>query len=152
MNFHIREAKQAEAGELSELALRSKAMWGYSSEFIEACRDELTVKGIGEPELWCFVVESEEGIAGFYSLSIDEDQAELEAMFVEPEMTGNKLGKLLLEHAKGVALQSGCRTLVIESDPYAAGFYENSGAKRVGEVPSGSIPGRVLPKYEVRLN
>lgn len=39
----IRLARVTEAEILSDLALRSKAHWGYDAEFIEACRDELTV-------------------------------------------------------------------------------------------------------------
>ena len=32
----------AEAGHLGDLALRSKAHWGYSEAFLEACRAELS--------------------------------------------------------------------------------------------------------------
>ena len=32
-----------EADRLSDLAFRSKAHWGYSPEFMEACREELRV-------------------------------------------------------------------------------------------------------------
>ncbi|CAH8245865.1 hypothetical protein WJ0W_003100 [Paenibacillus melissococcoides] len=39
----IRKAKPDEAGYLSGLAFRSKAYWGYSHDFMEACRDSLTV-------------------------------------------------------------------------------------------------------------
>jgi hypothetical protein len=37
------------------------------------------------------------------------------------------------------------------ADPNAAGFYERSGAVRVGEAPSDAVPGRRLPLYEIRL-
>ena len=37
----LRPARVDEAGLLSDLALRSKAHWGYSPEFIERCRTEL---------------------------------------------------------------------------------------------------------------
>lgn len=38
----IRPARAGEARLLSELALRSKAHWGYSKEFLEAVRAELS--------------------------------------------------------------------------------------------------------------
>jgi hypothetical protein len=39
----IRQAIFGEGQLLSDLAFRSKAYWGYSSEFMEACQAELTV-------------------------------------------------------------------------------------------------------------
>ncbi|ASJ57233.1 hypothetical protein BP422_29235 [Brevibacillus formosus] len=41
--MNIRRGKGLEASELSELAYRSKAYWGHSDEFMEACRDDLTL-------------------------------------------------------------------------------------------------------------
>jgi len=43
MTIIIRDAVPDEAVLLSDLAMRSKAYWGYSIEFMEACRQELTV-------------------------------------------------------------------------------------------------------------
>jgi hypothetical protein len=40
----IRKARPDEAGELTELALRSKAHWGYDEAFMASCREELTVR------------------------------------------------------------------------------------------------------------
>ena len=37
----------------------------------------------------------------------------------------------------------------LESDPNAAGFYARMGARRVGEVPSKAMAGRMLPVFEV---
>lgn len=39
----VREAVVSEANELSQLALHSKATWGYSEKFILACKEELTI-------------------------------------------------------------------------------------------------------------
>jgi hypothetical protein len=39
----IRAAHGGELEALSALAMRSKAHWGYSAAFMQACRDELTV-------------------------------------------------------------------------------------------------------------
>jgi len=37
MDIVIRNARQDEATELSGLAMRAKAYWGYSHEFMDAC-------------------------------------------------------------------------------------------------------------------
>jgi hypothetical protein len=52
----------------------------------------------------------------------------------------------------GVAAASGYRSLFIESDPNAAGFYEKMGGQLVGHRPVPSIPGRKLPLYRIFLD
>ncbi|MGH7506358.1 MAG: hypothetical protein ACRELX_11935, partial [Longimicrobiales bacterium] len=39
----IRDARSDDAGRLTALALRSKAVWGYDAVFMERCRPLLTV-------------------------------------------------------------------------------------------------------------
>ena len=39
----MRPAAPSQAAFLSDLALRSKACWGYDPAFLSACRDELTI-------------------------------------------------------------------------------------------------------------
>jgi len=43
MTIIIRDAVPDEAVFLNDLAMRFKAYWGDSDEFLEACREELTV-------------------------------------------------------------------------------------------------------------
>ena len=50
-----------------------------------------------------------------------------------------------------IAREAGYTSLLIEADPNAVGFYEAMGADRIGEVPSGSLPGRTLPLLVFRL-
>jgi hypothetical protein len=40
----LREPTVEELPVLSALCLRSKAMWGYDNNFMEACRGELTIE------------------------------------------------------------------------------------------------------------
>ena len=51
MNIKIRNAVVSEAKLLSDLAMRSKAYWGYSKEFMEKCRAEFVCAAdrYGEP-------------------------------------------------------------------------------------------------------
>jgi len=41
-DIHVRAARLDDASDLSALAWRSKAYWGYEQSFLNACRDELT--------------------------------------------------------------------------------------------------------------
>ena len=53
--------------------------------------------------------------------------------------------------AAKTAREAGATALVIGADPRAAGFYRRMGAVEAGVVPSGSIPGRMLPLLKLRL-
>jgi hypothetical protein len=75
----------------------------------------------------------------------------LEDLFVEPDAIGTGVGAALFRHAVRRAASGGTTVLSIDADPNAAGFYVAMGAVRVGESPSASIPGRVLPRLEVRV-
>lgn len=140
---------------LSELAIRSKAHWGYSPAFIADCREELTYSRAQlEGTDYTFAVAERFGEAvGFYALGrVSAAEVELEALFVEPAHIGTGVGRALLAHAVAEAVRRGAATLVIQSDPNAAAFYEAAGCVRVGARESTSIPGRRLPLYSLRLD
>jgi GNAT superfamily N-acetyltransferase len=109
-----------------------------------ACRAELTVN-VTDLERVRIRVVDDERILGFHGVEGDD----LTWMFVAPAAMGRGIGAGLFADACSVARAAGIRVLRIEADPFAAGFYEHMGARRVGEVPSGSIPGRVLPLYTI---
>src|ERR1700754_4401778 len=99
----IRPARIDEARLLSDLALRSKAHWGYSPEFIERCRTELSYseEQLLAEHMRFFVLESAQRVVGFYALErLSRTEIELEAMFIEPAFIGHGFGRLLIEHAK----------------------------------------------------
>ena len=66
-------------------------------------------------------------------------------------LIGSGVGAALMTHATAEAKRHGATTLRIESDPNAEAFYLRMGAKRVGEVPSGTEPGRLLPLLQLVL-
>jgi GNAT superfamily N-acetyltransferase len=143
----IRRARPDEAAAISALALRSKAHWGYDEDFLEACRAELTYRPDGVRNEPFYVAEDEEGaLAGFYRLSGTPPEGELAALFVEPHRIGTGLGGQLLRHALAQARRQGMEVLWLEADPGAEPFYAHAGFVRVGVSPSGSVPGRVLPR------
>ncbi len=151
----IREAWPAEAGALSALALRSKAYWGYAPDFLEACRNELTVDGsrIGSASYCCFVALEVDAIVGFYTLErVSAGIWELDALFVEPARIGTGIGRSLLQHALRILSQRGATRLVIQGDPNATDFYTAVGARQVGTRESSSIPGRLLPLFEIDID
>jgi len=154
MDIVIRNARRNEASELSGLAMRSKAYWGYSREFMDACREELSVpQGHLENDRFCYVVAEHHGvIVGYYALErLSAAEFELEALFVEPRHIGSGIGRALITHAKKRAETAGGHTLVIQGDPNAENFYRAAGGKLTGRRESASIPGRFLPIFEICL-
>jgi GNAT superfamily N-acetyltransferase len=148
----IRAARPDEVSFLSELAFRSKAHWGYSSDFMEACREELSLDAADLEHDVVFALESDEVVLGFYALEpISEVEIELGFLFVEPGEVGRGLGRRLLAHACEEARRRGYDRVVIQSDPNAAAFYESCGARVVGVKASASIANRSLPLLEIVL-
>jgi len=150
----IRPARPEEAERLSRLALRSKAHWGYSPEFLDACAGELSCspRQIASPRFRFAVAEAETAVVGFYALELlSNDELELDALFVEPSHIGSGIGRTLMDHAKRTASELGADRLVIVSDPHADAFYRAAGGVRTGRRESGSVPGRFLPVFTVRL-
>ena len=147
----IRRARPEEAGALSALALRSKALWGYSPEFLERCRAELTLRPEEVEPFRAHVATEGGAVLGLFTVRGEPPEGALDALYVEPQATGRGVGRALLVEAMQVARDLGFHALLIHSDPHAEAFYLRHGATRVGEVPSGSIPGRVLPLLRLAL-
>jgi len=147
----IRAPHEDELELLSALCLRSKAVWGYDEAFMAACRDELTVT-LDDLHSWQMqLAEDAEGIVGVAQVTLDGDEADLSKLFVDPARLRAGVGRVLFDWAVETARSLGARRMIIEADPDAVDFYRSMGARKVGSAPSGSIPGRVLPRLHLDL-
>jgi len=89
----VRRVRPGEHPALTELALRSKAHWGYPPDLLEAWRTDLTVPADGD-EVW--VVDGDDGTpAGVLVL----DDGEVDMLFVDPAAMGRGIGRALWDHA-----------------------------------------------------
>ena len=147
----LRSARASEAAVISDLAFRSKSHWQYTPEQLWAFRDELTITCDQLSEKRAHVAEEVGAIVGFFTLvSLSDEEAELEHIFVDPAELTRRIGSQLFRHACGLARASGAKTLVIQSDANAAGFYHALGAIPEREIPS-SMPGRKIPYFTYAL-
>lgn len=144
--FHIKPGDPALAAQFTTLVRAAKAHWGYPEEWMQTWQTDLTVLPEEVEKELFFYVEQEGRICGLYGLftSSEEDEIELEHLWIEPEFIGNGLGGKLFHHALQTAREQQAKQIRILSDPHAEAFYLHMGAKREGEKPS-AIPGRVLP-------
>jgi len=155
--FKLRLARAEETECLTELALRSKAHWGYDADFMARCRDELTVRPEDIESEVVIAAEAKGAVVGFGCLSVLEEEGpagpegEIWHFFVEPSAMGTGLGRSLMERLFAEARDLGLKRLRVDSDPGAQGFYERMGFVYQGEVSSGSIVGRTLPHLRITL-
>lgn len=122
---------------------------------MRACRDELTLTPAqlaATPARYA-VARLDGALAGYGGIEpVATVTWELEALFVEPALIGRGVGKRLFVHLAMLAAARGARTLRIQSDPNAAGFYARVGAVRAGELESAIVRGRMLPLFELDLS
>ena len=151
MPLTIRTPRVDELRCLSDLCFRSKAVWGYDEEFMEACRGELSLEPRDLQLTPIAVAECDGKPIGVAQVKVVDDEADLLKLFVEPAALHSGIGKALFVWATDVAKKLGATRLTIDADPDAAEFYRRMGAYDIGQAPSGSVPGRMLPKLAMNL-
>ena len=149
--IQLRDARQDELPALSELCLRSKAVWGYDDAFMTACRTELTLRPDELQSTYLQVAVRDSTVVGLAQVKVADTDADLLKLFVEPALLRSGVGRLLFEWATARARGLGAVRMIIEADPGAAPFYERMGARHAGLAPSQSIPGRMLPCMQMDL-
>ena len=117
---------------LSEVAFAAKQHWGYSVEWMEAWREELTATPEYLHAQPVYVATEEGRIAGFFGLKSAADGHHLEHLWLLPAFIGRGLGRALFGEAVQQARPAGATELRIKSDPNAEGFYLKMGAVRTG--------------------
>ncbi|NNC38099.1 MAG: GNAT family N-acetyltransferase [Acidimicrobiales bacterium] len=147
----IRYVQKGEAKAITNLKMRSKASNGYSPEFMDACRDELSVSEGDFETLEIWVAERDHAIVGMLDIRFEDARCILEALFIDPEIKSAGIGRLMFEKCEQRCREAGASLIEVDSDPEAQAFYEKMGMIKTGEIPSGSIAGRFLPRLEKHL-
>jgi len=151
-DVRLRPARPGEEDALSELCVKSKAVWGYDAGFLETVAPYLRVTAEAIHEGRATVAESDEGeVLGVCQIEPGSDKGTLDLLFISPTAIGKGVGHLLFEHAKDLLRARGETVMTILSDPYAEPAYLHMGAKRVAMRPSDVFNGRELPWLEVEL-
>lgn len=148
----IRLVNPKEADVLTQIALSAKAHWGYPERWMEIWTPQLTFSPeyFEENESWVAIMENRP--IAFYTLQDKDGIAWIENLWVLPEYMGQGVGKQLFLDTISRARGMGYKTLQLEADPNAVGFYEKMGMHKIGER-IGEVEGwpRVLPVMEMDL-
>ena len=147
----LRPALPGEAEILTELCLRSKAVWGYDAAFMAACRTELTITARDFAASRVQVSVQDGRIIAMAQLAQHGRIADIDKLFVDPAILRSGAGRALFAWCVETARAAGAVAITVVADPDAAGFYRRMGMQDDGTVPSGSIPGRKLPKLHLGL-
>ena len=92
-----------------------------------------------------FVAARGQTILGFAAVLPREDgDAELDALFVEPDAWRQGIGRLLVEHCSEVARTRGSAALHVVGNPHAEDFYRSCGFERFGTVATRFGDGQLL--------
>lgn len=148
--MNIRQATKDEAATLTRIAYDAKKHWGYPEHWMQRWNDDLTITEEFIAANHVYVAEDGDQVSGFYALTIRDQKAELEHMWVAPDLIGTGVGKALFLAAMEKAVELKVRSVEISSDPNAEGFYQKMGAYRIGETTS-EVDGepRVLPRLSI---
>jgi len=138
-DLHIRLAKPEEQEALEELQRRASLALGEYNEQLEANPDaiELPLAQIERGEV--IVAELDGRIAGFAAVLIDADAAELDGLFVEPDLWRQGIGAALIEEATHESRRRGLALMVV-ANPSAKEFYERCGFTLEGEAETSFGP------------
>ncbi len=152
MTMRLRAASMQDCIALTDVVFRSKQSNGYDDAFMDACREELCITSdtLAEGQLW--VAEDAGALLGCAALRARSDtEGEVFLFFVDPNMQGRGIGRMLWSTIFRLAHERGFKTLVLDADPNAVGFYAKQGFVEIGASPSGSLKGRTLPKMQLTL-
>lgn len=148
----IRRARSDDNERLTQIALSAKRHWGYPERWMEIWSPQLTFtpEYFQENESW--VAEIDGDPIAFYTLQDRDGIVWIENLWVMPEYIGKGIGQELFLHAIEMARQRGYKSLQLEADPNAMGFYEKMGMRKIGERHS-EVDGqpRILPLMEMTL-
>ena len=129
----FRLAKVAEQQELEDLQRRASLALEEYRDQLEAEPDavELPVKQIADGAV--IVAEQEAHPVGFAVVLIDDEVAELDGLFVEPQHWREGIGSALVDIAVHEARRQGL-SMTVTASPSAQGFYEKCGFTVEGEA------------------
>ena len=132
--MQIVRAQPQDADALTAIAHAAKRHWGYPESWIASWRDILTMRPEFIAANVAYGAVEDDRAVGFYLLTTESDGMHLDHLWIAPHAMGRGIGRALFEHAIEQARKLGQRTLKIEADPNAEGFYTRMGARRIGET------------------
>lgn len=147
----INLAYSCDCEELTNLATRSEAYWGYDSNYMDRFKEIYKVDKEFIKNNPTYIIKENEDIVGFYGILVSEKENSLEYFFIEPKRIGKGYGRLLWNHAIDICRKLNIKEFEIVTSPQAKEFYIKMGAKLQGEVESLVAKGRIIPRLAYKV-
>jgi GNAT superfamily N-acetyltransferase len=154
MTTTIRPATRADVPRILKF-IRALADFERMPEAVTATEESLEREGFGpNPFYFCLIAEHDGRTAGYalyfykYSTWVGPGIF-LEDLFVEPELRGLGIGKLLLKKVAAIAAEKGCARLewaVLDWNTPAIEFYKAMGGEFLDEWLSVRVSGKALQR------
>ena len=125
--LHIRPAVAEERLELEDLQRRASLALETYRDQLEANPDAIDLPAEQIERGDVLVAEMDGRLAGFTAVLTEQGKAELDGLFVEPELWRQGIGAALVDAAIHEARRRGLSLLTVVAEPAARTFYENCG-------------------------
>lgn len=141
----IRTAMNTDLAAISEVFRRSSLSNAGEREILLAHPEVLVFDGAAIAEGRTQVAVTEDGtVAGFASVLVTGDVAELEDLFVDPSRMRQGVATMLVEHALAEARARGADRVEVTANEHALAFYTSVGFVQVGVSETRFGPARRL--------
>jgi GNAT superfamily N-acetyltransferase/8-oxo-dGTP pyrophosphatase MutT (NUDIX family) len=151
MTLKIRPAHPGDTSELTNILHRAKASWGYDDKAMAGFRSAFRISQSELSSCDIIVAERNGKPIGFAGGKVRSSHYFIDYLFVSPEAARQGIGHLLLTRLTDIARAAGAWLLRLESDHFAAGFYERNGFAHTGKRPSPMAPCGEIPVMEKQL-
>ena len=143
----IRRAVPSEQKELEALQLRASLTNAGDRDALLAHPDAIEVPISQIAAGAVFVAERNSVIVGFAALLLRPDgNAELDALFVDPDVRRCGVGRALVDHCVQIVRAQGATALCVIGNPHAADFYNACDFNVVGTFQTRFGPGLLMQK------
>jgi GNAT superfamily N-acetyltransferase len=142
-------AENSDIDLLNDIAIRSKAWWGYDDHLMKQFAENSLISGELVDGTTVIKVCMEDRIIGWYMYKPDEVGVELTDFWMSPEYIGKGYGGKMFQNLKERVMQDDYYSIVFDADPNAAPFYEHMGCRIIGQALSEW--NRFIPKMRIDL-
>ena len=148
--LQLRPARPDEGEQLREIAIASKAHWGYDLDRVRAwaAAGDFSPEALRSKELW--VVEVDGRALGWAALIPKRELCWLDELWIEPAWIGKGIGRMLFQHAAERGRRLGAKRMEWEAERHAIGFYEKMGGRYLRDSTPG-VWGRFSPVFGLDL-
>jgi hypothetical protein len=149
----IKQADSQDIAHINEMMLHSFSYWSYTQEELHKIMDLLHIDEEYLTKHGIYLAHyDKKDFFGFFSFIKNSDQEnQLDYFLIRKDLIGFGYGQKMWEVCCDKAKSCRMKDFIIISNPYAEGFYQKMGAKKIGSRPSTIRLGASLPVLKFSL-